>query len=251
MSAIAVLPDQKIRKSFAAPTLAVDLKARTVRHWVTTNALDEEGEVLIPQGGDISRFKAGSTVFDVHDYDSKSVVGTCQSYEVSDKGHIATTKFASRPPAELLPEGQTWWPDVLLWLYHTGDIKGWSIGMNGLSARMPTKKDLEDYGSDLRRVWTKYRVLEYSVAPLPCNAEAMTLAGKGIISKSLAERLVSGEQIQLPEPMPAAVISEEILLPIRKVFSPVVDEIVIIPRRIESNFPELVRARLTGKMYLD
>lgn len=246
------MSDQLISKSFAAPTLDVDLKKRTVRHWVTTNALDEEGEVLLPRGADVSRFKKGGTVFDVHEYGSKNVIGKCLSYEVTDKGHIAVTQFAARPPANLLPEGVAWEPDRILWLYSTGDITGWSIGMNGLSARMPTKKDMEDYGQDIRRVWTRYRVLEYSVAPLPCNAEAMTMAGKGLLSKSLAEKLVLGT---LPEVAPP-VEQEQIIVPSVRINTPKAipnEEIIILrsgrPAKVDRT-AELVEARLSGKMWI-
>jgi hypothetical protein len=184
-------PETTARKSFPTKTISVDMVARTVRHFVTTPTMDEDGEVLLPRGADISRFTKSPTVFDVHQYGSKNVLGTCISYEISDEGHIAVTKFASRPAS--LPAEQEWLPDTILHLINEGDIKGWSIGFQMLEARQPTAKDLSDYGGDLVRVITRYRVLEYSVAPLPCNGDALTLSMKGLLSKSLADRLAKGE----------------------------------------------------------
>jgi len=187
------MPDHKT-KSLPGKTLNVDLDARTVTHYVTCPTLDEDGEVLLPRGADISRFSKASTVFDVHEYGSQSVVGsTLQgSWKVTDDGIIATTKFAPRPPANLWPESEAWEPDRLLWLYHTGDLKGWSIGFAPLEGRRPTKQDRERWGDGLKYVHTRYRVLEYSVAPLPCNGDALTLVQRGMMSPRLAKALATG-----------------------------------------------------------
>jgi hypothetical protein len=181
------------RKSLPAPTKHVDLAARTVEHYVSVPTLDEDGEVLLPRGADISRFTKSPTVFDVHEYGSKSVVGQCLSMKLTDEGIVATTRFAPRPPAELWPADKEWEPDRLLWLYYTGDIKGWSIGFRPIEGRQPTKKDVDAFGDTLRHVHTRYKVLEYSVAPLPCCPDALTLSAKGILSARLAESLKGGK----------------------------------------------------------
>lgn len=188
---------QNLYKSMPSRTLAVDLAARTVEHYVTVPTADEDDEVLLPRGGDISRFTRGGTVFDVHEYGSKDVVGQCLGMRVSDEGVIAKTRFSPRPPAELWPAANAWEPDRLLWLYHLGDIKGWSVGFKPLEARLPTKADRAKWGERLKRVHTRWRMLEYSVAPLPCNGDVVTLERRGILSKRLAAALVMGKR---PDP---------------------------------------------------
>lgn len=202
-------------KTIAGQTLSVDLAARTVTHWVSRPTLDEDGEVLLPRGADISRFSRSSTVFDVHEYGSKNVVGSTVkgSWKVNDDGIVATTKFTERPPADLWPEQSPWEPDRLLWLYHTGDLKGWSIGFSPLEGRNPTKKDQETWGNGLRWVHTRYRVLEYSVAPLPCNSDALTLAIKGVMSKRLADQLAKGRMPTREELQAAPVIDDTKVCP--------------------------------------
>jgi hypothetical protein len=180
-----------VYKSFPTKTLGVDLDSRIIRHYVTTTAVDEDGEVLLPKGADISRFRKSGTVFDVHEYGSKNVVGVNVKWERVEDGIIAETRMSPRPPS--LPATVEWWPDSLLWLYHVGDIKGWSIGFSVLEDRQPSKKDVEMFG-ECRRVLSKYRVFEYSVAPIPCNEDALTLAVKGVVSPRLADVLKTGKR---------------------------------------------------------
>ena len=179
-------------KSFATRTVGVDLEARTVRAYITTPTIDEEGEVLLSRGADLSRFTKTGTVFDVHQYGTKDVVGRCLNVEQRDDGIIATTRFTPRPPAH--PEAEEWWPDTVLWLFSVGDVRGWSVGFASVEGRSPTKKDLGDFGENVRYVHTRWRLLEYSVAPLPCNEDALALSMKGMVSTRVADLLRAGKR---------------------------------------------------------
>ncbi len=184
---------ETVTKFVASPKLAVDLHARTVRHLISTPDVDEDGDVLLPRGCDISRFRKSNTVFDVHDYTTKSIIGQCMSIKQTDKGIEAVTRFSPRPPPDLLPPEERWEPDVLLWLYSLGDLKGFSVGFIGQDARNPTKADKENYGEQVKRVVTRWKLLEYSSTGLPNNAAAMTLSDKGLISQRLAVKIAAGE----------------------------------------------------------
>lgn len=188
-------PVAGVKQYTATPgeTKSVDLNARTVTHYISTPTPDEQNEVLLPRGADISRFTKAPTVFDVHCYGTENVIGRCLKYTIQDDGHVGVTRFADRPPT--LPAGVEWRPDTLLHLYNTGDIKGWSIGFNPQEWREPTAKDLTMYGPGIQLVHTRYRVLEYSSAPLPCNEDAITLSlvKRGILSKRLADSLNAGK----------------------------------------------------------
>jgi phage head maturation protease len=187
-------------RAFATRTLGVDMEARTVRAYITTPDLDADGEVVLPRGADLSRFKKNPIVFQVHNYGSRDVVGRVESLKMEDDGIIATVRFSPRPPS--LPAEQEWLADTLLWLFHVGDLKGWSIGFMTQDARSPSKADRERWGDGLKRVITRWMLCELSVAPLPNNPAALTLSMKGLISNRLAEVLTSGRAItreELPE----------------------------------------------------
>ena len=188
-----------VLKSFGTKTLSVNMDTRTVKHYVSCPTVDSDGDVLLPRGADISRFRLTGTVFDVHSYRSKDVVARNLSLKMQDDGVIAETRFSPRPPT--LSADLEWWPDTLLWLYSIGDIKGWSVGFTILDARNPTKQDHAKYGEDVRRVITRWQVLEYSVAPLPANGDALTLSAQGILSKSLATSLMAGQKPSVKTPV--------------------------------------------------
>ena len=246
-------PNEKKTQANPGRTKSVDLDARTVDHLISTPTVDEQGEVLLPRGADISRFMKTGTVFDTHMYNSQNVVGKCLKYKIEDDGHHGVTRFAERPPT--LGKDAVWHPDVLLHLYSTGDVSGWSIGFNPAEWREPTKKDDEAFGSDCRLVHTKYRVLEYSVAPLPCNEDALTrsLQARGIISKRLADCLKTGKLPKLED-----LRTKRIIVAMNPAPTPVRKTIVLPPPAIQvapKVDPERVAKRalavLRGKLYAD
>lgn len=217
-----VVAESKV-KAFATETLGVDMAARTVRHYITKPTVDADKDVLLPRGCDASRFTKSSTVFDVHQYGTKNVIGSCSKIEVGDDGIIATTKFASRP--ETLPDSVEWMPDTVLHLINEKHIKGWSVGFEPVSGRQPTTKDLSDFGSDCKYVQTRWKLLEYSVAPLPNNGDALTLSIKSMYSPELFEAVKSGRpltELIKPKTMPVAPVATAPtptpkVIPVRKI----------------------------------
>jgi HK97 family phage major capsid protein len=159
-----------IVRDLAIKSLDVDDSKRTVIARITSDAVDEEGEVVVPQGIDYSRFlKTGGIVFYNHEYDKPCA--TCISIKHTDSGIMATTKFPERPDGY---EGD-WLPDQVFAMFASEPpiVKSFSIGFAYVESRLPSKKDQDKYGSDdIKRVVSKSRLLEYSVAPLPMNPDA-------------------------------------------------------------------------------
>ena len=89
-------------------------------------------------------------------------------------------------------------PDVLLSLFKQGIIKGFSVGFMPIESRAANDRDIQTYGPSCRRVYTRWKLLEFSVAPLPVNQEALALA----VSKSLGKpvkRVVYERPLRLVE----------------------------------------------------
>ena len=172
-----------IRKQFAADLTVVD-DDRTVLAAISTIGVDRDGEVLIPQGCDATDFTKSPTVFYNHDYGLP--VGRCEGIRRTDKAIHAKTRFATRPPDY---QGQ-WLPDSVFALLQQGVINGFSVGFLPIEGRNPSKKDRQQFGPRVRHVYSKWKLLEYSVAPLPANQDALVLAvSKGIVSADAARKL--------------------------------------------------------------
>ena len=161
--------------------LAANIPARTCVAYISTDTVDEEGEVVLPSGIQTNRFQQTGTVFWNHNYDDP--VATCQYLEVNDNGVVASTHFPERPEGH---DGE-WRPDAVLALVAAGLCRGVSIGFSYLETREPTAKDKQQFkstGNKLSKVVSKSRLLEYSFAPLPMNEDALVVAASRGFIKS-------------------------------------------------------------------
>lgn len=181
-------------------SLDIENEKRTVVARITADVVDEEGEVVVPEGIDYSRFlKTGGVVFFNHEYDKPC--GTCISIKHTKNGIIATTKFPERPAGY---EGE-WLPDKVFAMFASEPpiVKSFSIGFAYVESRLPNKKDVEKYGTDeIKRVVSKSRLLEYSVAPLPMNPSANALSVVKSASFDKDEVLCNNQPTSRQEPRP-------------------------------------------------
>ena len=146
---------------------------------ITTDSVDRDGEVLIPQGMNSQEFEKNPVLFYNHDY--AQPIGTVEDLKREDKHITGKLKFAKRPDDY---QGD-FFPAFVEALVKQGVVKGVSVGFvaeqNG--ARHATKADRSNFGSRIRRVFNKWKLLEVSIAPLPANQDALIGAvGKGIVT---------------------------------------------------------------------
>jgi HK97 family phage prohead protease len=152
---------------------------------ITTETIDRDGEVLISQGMNATEYELNPVVFYNHDY--AQPIGRISELR-RGKGKIdATIQFAQRPEGF---EG-SYFPEFIESLVDQGIVKGISVGFvpEAGGVRKASAKDREDYGDQVRQVYSKWKLLEVSVAPLPANATALVSAvRKGVINKDDAVR---------------------------------------------------------------
>ncbi len=159
-------------RELSIKNIEIDQPKRSVLAYITTDRVDEEGEVVVPEGIDFSRFKKTGTVFYNHDY--AAPCGVCTSIKHTDRGIMAVTQFPERPEGY---EGK-WLADEVFAMFASDPpiVKAFSIGFAYTQVRQPTKKDFDRYGrDDIKRIVSKSRMLEYSVAPLPMNEDAIAV----------------------------------------------------------------------------
>ncbi len=177
------------QKTWVAKAISDD-GDRSITARISTDHVDRDGDVLVPQGCDFSRFKDNPVVFFIHDY-STLPVGICTDISKNDTDIVATTQFAERPKSH--PEAATWMPDIILDLFRQKVLRGFSVGLDPVEIRPAKKADIERYGKGLTRVVSKWSLLEYSVAPIPTNDRALTMAvSKGVISMDDARIVCPG-----------------------------------------------------------
>jgi HK97 family phage prohead protease len=155
--------------------------------------LDRDDEVLLPEGLISSEFEKNPVVFWNHAYDKP--IGQCQWLRRLPDAWLARTVLAERPENH---QGE-WLPDTVLSLVQQGVVRGVSVGFLPVMTREPSSKDREQFGPQVRRVITRWRMLEFSVTPLPANHDALILAvAKGVISQSACDALIAGQPSASP-----------------------------------------------------
>lgn len=177
---------QMQHKAFAAD-VKVEVGERSVVARISTAAVDRDGEVLIPMGCNSKDFEKNPVVMWLHNY-NRIPIGKVVGFKRTDDEVVAKMVLASRPDS--YPEDKEWEPDTLLSLYQQGILSAFSVGFIPTESRPATDRDAKKYGDGVRRVHSKWKILEVSAVPLPANQEAVAIAvSKGIISAEFAKSM--------------------------------------------------------------
>ena len=155
---------------FATPADVSVENDRTEVSKITTEGVDKDREVVIAKGIDLSAFTPNPVVLLNHNWNSLPL-GKCLWIKDHSNGLTAKTQYAKRPSNH---QGE-WTPESVYELIKQGMMPGKSIGFLTLEARSPTKAEVatRPEWKDVRRVLSKTLLVEYSVATVPSNHEAL------------------------------------------------------------------------------
>ena len=164
---------------------------------ISTTSVDRDGEVLVPQGMDASDYLKNPVVMWNHDY-GMAPLGRCVDLRRMDHHVEADSEWAGKPGEHT---GE-WFPETVAHLVREGIIKGISVGFVPIpgGVRSATKGDVAKYGAGVDRVYGKWKLLEYSVVPIPANQDALiTSVAKGLITPDECQKIF-GKRV---DPSPA------------------------------------------------
>jgi hypothetical protein len=159
-------------------SFTLDPGERTDVSVITTDAVDREGECILPGGGDWSGYNRVVTF--AHRYDQLPV-GSNWWIRARNNALIAKTHY---PPKPADWGDAPWLPSAVLHLMQqpVPTCTGKSIGFLPLNIRSATAEELANRPA-LRNVpiIDKWVGVEYAVVPVPCNPEAeMQAVAKGM-----------------------------------------------------------------------
>ena len=142
---------------------------RAVVSTISTEAIDRDQEVMLLKGADLKHFLKNPVVLYGHGY-GELPIGRA-AWVRKDNGKLkAKTIFAS---AEANPVAEQVYN-----LFKERILRAWSVGFIVLDSRDAKPKEFKE---PVRRVITKWALLEYSAVPVPSNMEALvTAVGKGL-----------------------------------------------------------------------
>lgn len=146
---------------------------------ITTDSVDREKEVVIPDGIDLDAYRRNPIVLFSHD--DEKIIGKSQWIKPTINGIKSKTQYAYRPDdfqGDFLP-------DLVYALVRQDILKGRSIGFIPTVIDEPTAEQVKarpDW-SEARLIISKSMLFEYSVVAVPCNEDAL----QQIVSKGLKE----------------------------------------------------------------
>jgi len=144
---------------------------------ITSDAVDRDREVMIPKGGNWKQFEKNPVVTFAHAYDQLPVGRALWVKAARDdktNGWLAKTQYTERPEDWEGP----WFPDAVWHFVKSGDLAGKSIGFLPLDGSPPDEKEIKARPelAGVQFVIRKWLALEYAVAPVQSNPDAIVIA---------------------------------------------------------------------------
>ena len=216
-----------IRKGRVSERVEVQKGERAVVNYITTGAIDRDGEIVEPTGAKLKNYRQNPVVMWAHRYDQLPVAKNLW-VKSDDKGLRAKTRFLEHDFADQVY--RLYSESIYDGKKDTGPaLKAFSIGF------VPLKWDddgaqAKDKKTKPKRTYTEWELLEYSCVPVPSNPEALTIAvGKGLkigdeLKKDLgieivAEKVESQEVVEIKDGFELVLKPEEtddyIRIPVR------------------------------------
>lgn len=171
-----LLTDGPLRRVKVAEDMQLIEGERTDVSIITTDAVDHDREVIEPRGVNMDHFrKTGMPVTWAHRYDLMPVGNAVWvEYKRGRKAILAKTRYHDRP------EGWqgNWFSDAIWHLIKTGVLRGKSIGFIPQQIHAPSPDEIKERPelADARVIYDKITMLEYAVAPIPANPDALVQA---------------------------------------------------------------------------
>lgn len=173
---------EMIKKYFTGETKEINEEEKTDIGLVSTITIDRDGDVLLPEGCDLTNYKKNPVVQWAHEY-WELPIGKALWVKTTDEGVLSKTKYANTEFANDVWE-----------LKKGGFLNAYSVGFMPLETitderEIETIKTEKGINGDVRQIISKWELLEYSICPIPCNPDALTLMSKSVKSKEMKKML--------------------------------------------------------------
>jgi hypothetical protein len=166
------------RKGYNSDIEIMPEEERTIKATISTNDIDADGDIVIPEGANISRYVNNPVVHWNHNY-ALPPIGKCTELKICDNKIEAKIQFADTQHA------------LDIWnLVKGGFLKAHSIGFVTIKALVNGTNEFKKYCQDkgittannCKRIITDFLLIEDSIVSIPSNPMALTQA---ISSKSI------------------------------------------------------------------
>ena len=164
---------EPLRREFVATDVFVDDDERTVTATITTSAVDRYNEVVLAKGAELENFLKNPVVLWVHNSHEPPIAKALWIKKSRNK-IVAKLKFVSKEVSEFAEQ--------IYQMYKSGFLKAFSIGFrpdfDEIRAPKPEEIEKNPAWANVRRLFLKWELLEFSAVPVPANPEALATAVK-------------------------------------------------------------------------
>jgi hypothetical protein len=165
---------------------AIDKDERRITYAANAEIVDRVGDVVIQKGWDTEDFKAHGSVFLWNHIATELPIGQVSDLRLGKVQHGGKAVPALVGDVEYLSAELNGAAEVV-WRMAAGIgtpggrplLRATSVGMQGLSYRMPTEEDKETYGKNAGFIYETQSLLEWSQATVPANPAAIQTGTKG------------------------------------------------------------------------
>ena len=159
-----------IRKDFQTLSRAIDVEAGIYEATITTETPDRAGDIVVAGGAHLAAYMRNPVVMFAHDYRQPPVA---RAIEITSAPHAKRIVARFQFPAH----GESARADEIHALWHGGFLNAASIGFMPLKSESINPED-SSWRSPKR--FLEWEMLEFSIVPIPMNAEALRLGLKSI-----------------------------------------------------------------------
>jgi len=179
---------------------------------ITSIEMDSDGDVVLPNGLDFSRYTKNPVVLFNHDLSQP--IGFAEEIKVNDNNVIAKTRFGSTEEAQKIYQ-----------LVKDRVLRTHSIGFIPLEAEVRGSKNFDSLISELKtaypeefdeklaqkvdRIITKSLLLEYSIVTIPANEEAVIQEIKAIKAEKQEKSQELAQELAQESPEVAQELQEK------------------------------------------
>lgn len=242
----------KITKTLSVTVTAPVAQDAPYRFVASTDSVDREGDVLVPDGMDSTDYEKNPVILYIHDSSQPAVARCRKLYRMLRRIEVDVV-FPPRPDGHF---GE-WEPEDMKRLVDAGLLN--AVSVRGLVKpngwREATKGDKEKYGPDCLRVIHRWSLMEISLVPLPMNQDAVLLAlGKGLVSRGDIEKWGGTIPAEAAEPVEKAAVAVPAPEETAELAAKCHTISLRVPRLGTLDTADIVRmakAKASGKLYAD
>ena len=138
---------------------------------ISTEAPDRDQDIVLAVGAQLDNYMKNPVVMYAHDYDDLPVARCTAIEAIPGAGLKATMQF---PPTGLNPDA-----DKVAGLWGAGFLNAASIGfvpLQFIARTGPNGEQPSDWWPEYGCIFTQWELLEFSIVPVPANADALRLS---------------------------------------------------------------------------